>query len=246
MRILSDMLESVVLDSIVALSCKNWSKDQTVHAQWGIDNLTALCEAHKACRDTCHIPACLESASALFPEEPLTSPYTDPGNPSITLVGTEAGYQIVASRDMTAGPLAILMHVAMICSADFVSSLDDVIIEDGTAKYARLFAKNSGAEYVSVCPPFNVQKLPDTTDEKVPVDVPLPLPVADALPKNTLLIVQGRTHVQVDGSNLSAAQIMTGFVLHPTAPLDTSRTGNPCLHQTTLPGDVPCEDGSGD
>lgn len=154
MRTLSDTLESVVLDSIVALSCKNWSEDQTVHAQWGIDNLMALCEAHKACRDTCHIPACLESASALFPDEPLTSPYTDPGNPSITLVGTEAGNQIVASRDMAAGPLAILMHFAMIGSADCVSALNDVIVEDGTAKYARLFAENSGAEYVSVCPLF--------------------------------------------------------------------------------------------
>ena len=41
--------------------------------------------------------------------------------------------------------------------------------------------------------------------------------VADALPNATLVVFPGRTHVQIAGANICAGQIMTQFVLDPTA-----------------------------
>jgi hypothetical protein len=42
------------------------------------------------------------------------------------------------------------------------------------------------------------------------------------LPDATLVVFPGRTHVQIAGANICASQVMTQFVLDPTAPLDTS------------------------
>ena len=44
--------------------------------------------------------------------------------------------------------------------------------------------------------------------------------VADALPNARLVVFLGRTHVQIAGVNLCASQVMTQFVLDPTAPLE--------------------------
>ncbi len=82
-----------------------------------------------------------------------------------------------------------------------------------------------------------MQELPDSTDVDVTTDVPTLLlsgdldvatptfrsqEVADALPNATMVVFPGRTHVQIAGVNLCAGQMMTQFVLDPTAPLDTS------------------------
>lgn len=305
MRDFPEMLEGVILDGANALSRKSWIEDRALDAQWGIDNLTALCQADEACREAYDIPALLDSVFALLPDEPLTFPYTDPSDPSITfdvpvskaglatfiygkqgavlttvalpatlsllstsgtagvveILGTERGSQIAASRDTTEGALAILMHFAMVCSDDPVHSLDDIVIEDGLGEYARLFAETAGADYVTACEVLGVQELPDATDENVTVDVPTLLlagdldvatptfrtqVVADALPNRTFLIFPGHTHVQVNGSNFCAAEIMTDFVLDPTAPLDTSCTEEPSPYRIMLPEDLQGGDDSGD
>jgi pimeloyl-ACP methyl ester carboxylesterase len=130
------------------------------------------------------------------------------------------------------------MHVAIVCSDDPVHSTDEVVL-DGVGAYARLFGQTQAEEYVQFCSVIGVQELPDSTDVNVLTNVPVLLlsgdldvatptfrsqEVADALPDATLVVFPGRTHVQIAGINLCAADVMTQFVLDPTASLDTSCT----------------------
>ena len=99
-----------------------------------------------------------------------------------------------------------------------------------------------------------MQELPDATDENVTLDVPTLLlagdldiatptfrtqQVADALPNDTFVIFPGRTHVQLNGANQCAGQIMTQFVLDPKAPLDTSCAKEPAPYSFILPDGSP-------
>jgi pimeloyl-ACP methyl ester carboxylesterase len=128
------------------------------------------------------------------------------------------------------------MHMAMVCSDDPVKSADELNL-DGTGRYATLFGQGVADEYVQLCSLINVKELPDSTDIPVTTDVPTLLlsgdldvatptfrsqEVADALPNAALVVFPGRTHVQIAGANQCASQVMTQFVLDPTAPLDTS------------------------
>jgi pimeloyl-ACP methyl ester carboxylesterase len=135
----------------------------------------------------------------------------------------------------------------MVCSDDPVHSADEVIL-DGVGAYATLRGQGAGESYAQLCSLINVAELPDSTDVDVTTDVPTLLLtgdldvatptfrsqiVADSLPDATLVTFPGTTHVQIGGINLCAAQVMTQFVLDPTAELDTS-----CVEETELLGFV--------
>ena len=293
MRDFPDILEAVVLDGAEGLSRKSWVENRALDAQWGIDHLTALCEADEKCVATFDIPALVDAALALFDNGPLPYTYTDPTDASLTVEGevtvqdmvdliygqqgdrigamslpetlvelTESGAEataqilgsikgskLLASRNITASSIALLMHMAMVCSDDPVHSVDEVNMQ-GVGKYAQLFGEAAAEEYTQLCSFIDVQELPDATDETVTTDVPALLlsgdldvatptfrsqEVADALPDSTLVVFPGRTHVQIAAINVCAAQVMTQFVLDPTASLDTSCTETSPLLGFVLP-----------
>ena len=291
MRDFPEILEAVVLDGANSLSRKSWVEDRALDAQWGIDNLTALCEADALCAEAYDVPALVDAALALFDDGPLPFSYTDPDDASLTIegevtvedmadfiygqqgsrigtfslpailwtlteggaeqvaavLGAAKGGQLIAGRDAATSPLTLLMHLAMVCSDDPVSSAEQVIL-DGVGAYAALHGQSTGEFYAELCPIINVAELPDATDVDVTTDVPTLLLtgdldvatptfrsqiVADALPNATIVTFPGTTHVQIAGINLCAAQVMTQFVLDPTAPLDTS-----CVEESPLLGFV--------
>ncbi len=300
MRDFPEILEAVVLDGANPLSRKSWVEDRALDAQWGIDNLTALCEADEKCSETYDIPALLEEVTALFADGPLTYTYTSENDPAISfdvevteaglfdlifkeqgagitayalptilwqineggaaaaaeILGPLAGQTIEGSRDLTEGDEAFIMHLAMVCSDDYVASVDDVIVE-GVSEYARVHGLNTAELYALGCPMVDVQELPANTDENVTLDVPTLLltgdldvatplvrtqELADDLPNDTLITFKGRTHVQLNGANECAGQIMTQFVLDPTAPLDTSCANDPSPYTFILPDGTPTRD----
>jgi CubicO group peptidase (beta-lactamase class C family)/pimeloyl-ACP methyl ester carboxylesterase len=291
MRDFPEILEAVVLDGAATLERKSWSEDRALDAQWGIDNLTKLCEADAKCKEAYDIPALVDAALALFDNGPLPYSYTDPKDPSLTVdgevtvddmvnfiygnqgslagiaglpsylnglvgggaeavaefLGAQKASNLLASRTATTSPLTLLMHMAMVCSDDPVKSVDEVRL-DGAGRYATLFGQGGAAGYVQYCSLIAVRELPDSTDVDVTTDVPTLLlsgdldvatptfrsqEVADALPNASLVVFPGRTHVQIAGVNLCAGQIMTQFVLDPTAPLDTS-----CVAEALIVGFV--------
>jgi pimeloyl-ACP methyl ester carboxylesterase len=153
-------------------------------------------------------------------------------------LGGEKGSKLIASRDATNGGLAFLMHIAMVCSDDPVHSVEEVITA-GVSEYPKRFGEGLAQEYSALCALINVKELPNSTDVNVALDIPTLLLtgdldvqtpafrsqlVADSLPNATLIMLPGSTHVQIGGANRCAAQVMTQFVLDPTAELDTSCT----------------------
>lgn len=291
MRDFPQILEAVVLDGANPLSRKSWVEDRALDAQWGIDNLTKLCDADKQCRAAYDIPTLVNAALALFANGPLTYTYVDPKDANTTfevnitqedlvnfiygmqgdrisafslpalldqlvqggvdtareLLGQTKAQNLLAARGRAKGAEAFLMHFAMVCSDDPAKSVDNVVL-NGVSKYAANFGKAAAKQYVSLCSLLHVRELPDDTDVNVTVDVPTLLlsgkldvqtpafrsqQVADALPHATHIIFPGRTHVQIAGVNICAAQVATQFILNPTAPLDTS-----CVAQAPLLGFV--------
>lgn len=291
MRDFSDSLEAVVLDGANALSRKSWVEDRALDAQWGIDNLTKLCNEDAKCREAYDIPAMLDAALALFDDGALAYTYINPDDSALTvdvevtindlinliyqlqgdrigtfslpavlhqltqgggaaageILGQNKAVQLLASRNISQGTMATLMHFAMVCSDDPVKSADDVNIA-GVGRYAMLFGRSAAEQYVIACPLINVAELPDTTDINVTVAVPtlvlsgsldVATPVfrsqlvVDALPNARHVIFPGRTHVQITGINLCAARIATQFILDPDGVLDTS-----CTEQAPLLGFV--------
>jgi pimeloyl-ACP methyl ester carboxylesterase len=163
------------------------------------------------------------------------------------VLGPAEGAKIIASRDATESGMAMLMHVAMVCSDDPVRSADDVVTE-GTGKYATLLGRAMGEEDTALCSLINVKSLPDSTDINVSTDIPVLLLVGDldvatpeyrsklvaeALPNSRLLVFPGRTHVQLGSVNLCAFDILTQFLADPAAMLDTS-----CLQEARAPAFV--------
>lgn len=289
MRDFPEILEGVVLDGANSLSRKSWVEDRALDAQWGLDNLTGLCEADEKCAEAYDIPALVDAALALFDDGPLPYAYTDPDDASLTVevevtaqdmadyiygkqgdkigtislpailsglieggadqvaefLGSAKAGQVIASRSATKDSITMLMHLAMVCSDDPVHSADEVIL-DGVGAYATLHGQGLGEFYEQLCALINVAELPDSTDVDVTTDVPTLLLtgdldvatptfrsqiVADSLPNATLVTFPGTTHVQIGGINLCAAQVMTQFVLDPTAELDKS-----CVEETTFLG----------
>jgi pimeloyl-ACP methyl ester carboxylesterase len=160
-------------------------------------------------------------------------------------MGAKKGAGIIGSRDLTKSGQAFLMHLAVVCSDDPVTSLDDIVL-DGVGEYARLHAQSASQSYVAACPLLGIQQLPDTTDQNVTVGIPtlilsgdldVATPafrsqfIADALPNATHVIFPGHTHVQFGQLNQCAANIYSQFIADPAATLDTS-----CLKETNLIG----------
>ncbi len=87
MRDFPDRLQAVILDGANSLSRKSWVEDRALDAQWGIDNLTSLCEADPVCRDNYDIPRLVDSALAQFDDGPLPYRFTDPSDPSLSVEG---------------------------------------------------------------------------------------------------------------------------------------------------------------
>lgn len=152
---------------------------------------------------------------------------------------------IIASRELTKGGEAFLMHLAVVCSDDPVKSLDDIVM-DGVGEYAMVHAQGAGQLYVQGCSIIGVRELPDATDQNVSVDIPtlvmsgdldVATPafrsqlVVDTLPNAKHVIFPGHTHVQLGQFNLCAANVYTQFIADPAAALDTS-----CLMESNTIG----------
>jgi pimeloyl-ACP methyl ester carboxylesterase/heat shock protein HslJ len=75
---------------------------------------------------------------------------TEPGHiENLTaMLGERSAKNIIASRELTKGGDAFLMHLAVVCSDDPVKSLDDIIL-DGAGEYARLHAQSAAELYNS-------------------------------------------------------------------------------------------------
>ena len=279
MRDFPEMLEAVVLDGAEALSRTSWVENRALDAQWGIDNLTKLCEADAKCKEAYDIPALVDAALALFDNGPLPYTYTDPSDPSLTVkgghgerhgelhlrqsgqsrrdcglpaylkglveggaeavagfLGAQKGSNLLASRTATTG-LVCLSHA----HGDGLLGRSREIGRRGEAGWGRPLPPSSvrpaPEQYVQLCSFIEMQELPDTTDVNVTTDVPVLLlsgdldvatptfrspEVADALPNAALVVFPGRTHVRIAGANTCAGQVMTQFVLDPTAKPDTS------------------------
>uniref|UniRef100_UPI002620D28E alpha/beta hydrolase n=1 Tax=uncultured Mameliella sp. TaxID=1447087 RepID=UPI002620D28E len=153
------------------------------------------------------------------------------------ILGDQKGAAIVASRGATEGGLSILMHMAVVCSDDPVTSPGDMIIEPDASAYARAYGEAVLKEYLEFCEGVDVPSLPDSTDVDVATDVPTlilageldartpPIAselVAETLPRATIVEFTGGTHVQLGEINLCAGKILRAFLDDPDANLDTS------------------------
>jgi pimeloyl-ACP methyl ester carboxylesterase len=281
MRDFPDALAGVILDGANALSRKSWIEDRALDAQWGIDNLTELCQADEKCRATYDIPALVDSALKLLDAGPMTFTYSDPQDPTVSVevklnkadlaafifaqqashitamslpaelyqftqdggsevmrqaLGTQKAAGLLAAREATKGEMAIVQHLAMVCSDDPVKSADDLIVE-GVSDYAVTYGRSAGELYVTACPLIGVKELPDSTDVDVRSEVPTLLlagaldvstpafrtkAVADDLPRATMVTFPDGTHVQVAGANLCALDLLKQFVANPEGQLDLS------------------------
>ena len=130
----------------------------------------------------------------------------------------------------------MLMHMAVVCSDDPVTSPDDLIVEADASRYARVFGETVFEEYLEFCAAVDVPSLPDNTDVDVTTDVPTLILagqldartpairselVAESFPRATIVEFPEGTHVQLGEINLCAGQISRRFS-PPDAPLDTS------------------------
>lgn len=154
------------------------------------------------------------------------------------VLGESKAQSILASKDLTSGELAWLMHLAIVCSDDPVQSVEDVDT-NGVSHYAELLGVASAQSYANYCDLVDVAGLPASTDEPVTTDVPTLLlsggldvatptfrskEVADALPNATLAVFPGYTHVQLGQANPCAFDVLRQFVADPAAALDLSCT----------------------
>lgn len=154
-----------------------------------------------------------------------------------TVLGENVGRKVVEARDTTGGGIATLMHAAVVCSEDPVTSVDDMIVPEDASRFARVFGQSVLEEYIALCDVVDVPELPDGTDTDPVVDVPTlvlsgwldvrtptarSLEVAKALPNATLVTFWEGTHVQLGEVNLCAGQIVRAFVADPSAGIDPS------------------------
>ena len=167
----------------------------------------------------------------------LAAIVADGRNSAAEVLGEVRGAAILASRGATQGDSAILMHMAVVCSDDPVTSAGDMIVEDDASAYARAYGASVLEEYIEFCRAVDVPALPDATDVDVTTDVPV-LMLAGDLDARTPAIrsaARGRdpsacpfrpvpegTHVQLGEVNLCAGEILRAFLADPDAAPDTS------------------------
>jgi pimeloyl-ACP methyl ester carboxylesterase len=163
-------------------------------------------------------------------------------------LGQIKGNQLLAQRGATSGGMAMLMHLAVVCSDDPVRSVDDLVVDGVRSRYARLMGQAFAKDYAVSCATIGVPELPASTDVDVRTDVPTLIlsggldaatptfrseVVAKSLPRATLVVFPAGTHVQLGAINLCAARIMTAFVRNPGAPLPLD-----CVKESRFPGFV--------
>jgi pimeloyl-ACP methyl ester carboxylesterase len=153
------------------------------------------------------------------------------------IMGDQKGSAILASRGATRGDSAMLMHMAVVCSDDPVTSTEDLIIDPDASTYARVFGQAALREYLEFCAAVDVPSLPDDTDADVTTDVPTLILAGDldartpvirselvaaTLPRATIVEFPQGTHVQLGEVNQCAGQILLAFLRNPDATLDTA------------------------
>ena len=153
------------------------------------------------------------------------------------VLGDVKGSAILASRGATLGSSAILMHMAVVCSDDPVTSADDMIIDADASAYARAYGASVLEEYIQFCRAVDVPSLPDDTDVDVTTDVPVLVLagdldartpairselVATTLPRANFVLFPEGTHVQLGEINLCAGEILRAFLADPDAAPETS------------------------
>jgi pimeloyl-ACP methyl ester carboxylesterase len=153
------------------------------------------------------------------------------------LLGDVQGAAVLASRGATQGGTAILMHMAVVCSDDPVTSPEDMIVEPDASAYARAYGASVLEEYIEFCRAVDVPSLPDATDVDVRADVPVLVLagdldartpairsrlLADTLPRARFVLFPEGTHVQLGEINLCAGEILRAFLAAPDAAPDTS------------------------
>lgn len=154
-----------------------------------------------------------------------------------SVLGELVGQKIIASRNAAGGGIATLMHAAVVCSDDPVTSIDDMIVPEKASRFAQVFGRAVLEEYLMLCDAVDVPPLPDSTDIDPVSDVPTlvlsgwldvrtptarSLEVAKALANATLVTFWQGTHVQLGEVNLCAGQIVQAFVADPSAEIDPS------------------------
>lgn len=152
------------------------------------------------------------------------------------VLGDVRGSEILASRGATEGGSAILMHMAVVCSDDPVTSPDDMIVEADASVYARAYGASVLEEYIEFCQAVDVPALPEETDIDVATDVPVLVLagdldartpairsalVAETLPRASLVLFPEGTHVQLGEINLCAGEILRAFLDDPDVAPDT-------------------------
>jgi pimeloyl-ACP methyl ester carboxylesterase len=163
-------------------------------------------------------------------------------------LGPILGQRLLAQRGATSGGMAILMHLAVVCSDDPVVSVDDLIVDGVSSRYALLMGQAFAKDYAGSCATIGVPELPAATDVDVGTDVPTLIlsggldaatptfrseVVARSLPNARLVVFPAGTHVQLGAINLCAAKIMTAFVRDPGAALPLE-----CVNESRFPGFV--------
>jgi pimeloyl-ACP methyl ester carboxylesterase len=163
-------------------------------------------------------------------------------------LGQIKGNQLLAQRGATADGMAIVMHLAVVCSDDPVRSVDDLVVDGVRSRYARLMGQAFAKDYTASCATIGVPELPAATDVDVRTDVPTLIlsggldaatptfrseVVAKVLPNARLVVFPAGTHVQLGAVNRCAAKIMTAFVRDPGAPLPLD-----CVEESRFPGFV--------
>ena len=190
-----------------------------------------------------YLHASLASQYAIFGVPSILATLAPPEQKetAVTLLGQTAAQSILGSRDLTKGEEAFLMHLAVVCSDDRVSSADEIIL-DGASEFAVTSARAEAAPYVAFCPLLDVTELPQGTDENVTADIPTLLlsggldvatpPVrsqliADALPNATHVIFPTHTHDQLGGLSPCVKDVFTQFIANPSMAPDSTCTATP-------------------
>lgn len=128
------------------------------------------------------------------------------------------------------------MHMAVVCSDDPVTSVDDLIVNPDITAYARLYGQSVLDDYLEFCKAVDVPPLPDSTDVDVTTDVSTLILagdldartpvvrselVAQNLPRASIVVFPEGTHVQLGEINQCAGKILKAFLDNPEGTLDT-------------------------
>jgi pimeloyl-ACP methyl ester carboxylesterase len=163
-------------------------------------------------------------------------------------LGQILGPQLLQARSATPGAMAMLMHLAVVCSDDPVRSADELVLDGVRTRYATLVGRQFADGYVRSCDILRVPSLPDSTDVDITASIPtlilsggldVATPtyrseiVARSLPRSRLVVFPAGTHVQLGAINLCAAQITVAFVRNPSGALPLK-----CVEETPFPGFV--------